>query len=239
MFLKPLLTDPGYDRMQGRSSQLQFYYHQLSKTYILKSINLQADVNGGTVLAGIGGCTQWKYMRRNRAKSLVLCQPLLYFSSRFSGYFTCMGSFNNYVDKRRGVGGQKMPIYVHVQVKKFHLEVGRCSQNIITSTQLLNDPYVCAHMNLHTTYTTYVLRSDSSIESYATNHSQKSYMHVHVNVHMLTIPEHTKKSLPSDILYQVYVHIFVERLRDDLSFCRVYLSFITFGCTANQVRLPV
>ena len=31
--------------------------------------------------------------------------------------------------------------------------------------------------------------------------------------------------------------IFVERLRDDLSFCRVYLSFITFGCTANQTQV--
>ena len=50
---------------------------------------------------------------------------LLYFSSRFSGCFTCMGSFNNYVDKRRWVGGQKLPIYVHVQAKKLHLEVGR------------------------------------------------------------------------------------------------------------------
>ena len=32
-----------------------------------------------------------------------------------------MGSFNNYVDKMRGGGGQKMSVFVHAQgVKSFH-----------------------------------------------------------------------------------------------------------------------
>jgi hypothetical protein len=29
-----------------------------------------------------------------------------------------MGAFNNYVDKMRGGGGQKMPVFVHAQGKK-------------------------------------------------------------------------------------------------------------------------
>ena len=58
-------------------------------------------------------------------------------------------------------------------------------------------------------------------------------MHVHVNVHMLILPEHTKKNP----FFLIFFTILIERLRDDLSFCRVYLSFITFGCTANKVRV--
>ena len=37
-----------------------------------------------------------------------------------------MGSFKNYVDKVRGVDGQKMPIFVHfLRLKIVHVEVGR------------------------------------------------------------------------------------------------------------------
>ena len=35
------------------------------------------------------------------------------------------GSFKNYVDKMRWEGGQKLIIFVHVQVKNVHVEVGR------------------------------------------------------------------------------------------------------------------
>ena len=46
-----------------------------------------------------------------------------------------MGSFNNYVDKMRWVGGPKMSIFVHFQGKKVHVEVGRWSkQGKIMST---------------------------------------------------------------------------------------------------------
>ena len=43
-------------------------------------------------------------------------------------------SFKNYVDKMRGVGGQKMPILVHVQGTNVHVEVGRWSEKGKLST---------------------------------------------------------------------------------------------------------
>ena len=72
------------------------------------------------------------------------------------------------------------------------------SQKIIMSTQLLNEPCVCAHMNLHTTYTTYVLNNMYYVVTHQLKvippitHRNRMYMHVHVNVHMLTIAEYTK-----------------------------------------------
>ena len=38
------------------------------------------------------------------------------------------GSFKNYVDKTRCVGGQKMPVFVHVQGKNVHVEIGTYSK---------------------------------------------------------------------------------------------------------------
>ena len=43
-------------------------------------------------------------------------------------FYISSRSFNNYVDKMRWVGGQKMPILVHVQGKNVHVEVGRWSK---------------------------------------------------------------------------------------------------------------
>ena len=44
-----------------------------------------------------------------------------------TGYFNLslltQGSFENYVDKMRGVGGQKIPIFVHVEGKNVHVKV--------------------------------------------------------------------------------------------------------------------
>ena len=40
--------------------------------------------------------------------------------------FLRKGSFKNYVDKKRWVGGPKMLIFVHNQGRKVHVEVGRC-----------------------------------------------------------------------------------------------------------------
>ena len=53
-----------------------------------------------------------------------------------------LGSFKNYVDKMEWVGGQKMPIWVHVQGEKCPLG-GRqvVKKGKIMSTYLLNDPF--------------------------------------------------------------------------------------------------
>ena len=39
-----------------------------------------------------------------------------------------LGSFNNYVDKMRWVDGPKVSIFVHIEGKNVHIEVGRWSK---------------------------------------------------------------------------------------------------------------
>ena len=47
----------------------------------------------------------------------------------------CKGSFNNYVDKMRGGGGQKMSVFVHAQgIKTVHARGGGAKNGKILST---------------------------------------------------------------------------------------------------------
>ena len=48
----------------------------------------------------------------------------------FFGFLHYKGSFNNYVDKMRGGGGQKMSVFVHAQsIKTVNAGRGRGSKN--------------------------------------------------------------------------------------------------------------
>ena len=56
-------------------------------------------------------------------------------------YILHKGAFNNYVDKMRGGGGQKMSVFVHAQgIKTVHAGRGGGKNGKILSTKLLNVP---------------------------------------------------------------------------------------------------
>ena len=48
--------------------------------------------------------------------------------------YIVQGAFNDYVDKIRWIGGQKMSIFTTLSVKNAHVEVGRWSKGKIVST---------------------------------------------------------------------------------------------------------
>ena len=77
-----------------------------------------------------------------KAKILVsILQAVYHYFQTLSSLdlFQYLGPLNNYVDKMRGGGGQKMSLFVHApDIKTVHAGGGGSKNGIIMSTQLLN-----------------------------------------------------------------------------------------------------